>query len=42
MGELKEAAMHMVWSAAVKIAQDRDDWKSLVEALCATRYEEDE
>ena len=40
MGELKEAAM--VWSAAVKIAQDRDDWKSLVEALCTTRYEEDE
>ena len=34
--ELKEAGM--VWSAAVKRAQDRDEWRNLVEALCATRH----
>ena len=34
LGELKEAA--------VKRAQDRDEWRNLVEALCATRHEEDE
>ena len=38
--ELKEAGM--MWSAAVKRAQDRDDWRNLVEALCATRQEENE
>ena len=40
LGELKEAGM--VWSPAVKNAQDRDDWRNLVEALRATRHEEDE
>ena len=40
LGELKEAGM--VWSAAAKRAQDRDEWRNLVEALCATRHEEDE
>ena len=40
LGELKEAGM--VWSAAAKRAQDRDDWRNLVEALCATRHKEDE
>jgi len=34
LGELKEVGM--VWSAAVKRAQDRNEWKNLVEALCAT------
>ena len=40
LGELKEAGM--VWSSAVKRAQDRDDWRNLVEAICATRHKEDE
>ena len=40
-GKFKEEA-GMVWSAAVKKAQDRDDWRNQVEALCATRQEEDE
>ena len=40
LGEWKDAGM--VWSAAVKRAQDRDDWRNLVEALCATRHKEDE
>ena len=38
LGELKEAGM--VWSAAVKRAQDRNEWRDLVEALCAPRHEE--
>ena len=38
LGELKEAGM--VWSAAVKRAQDRNEWRNLGEALCATRHEE--
>ena len=37
LGELKEAGM--VWLEAVKRAQDRDDWRNLVEALSATRHE---
>ena len=36
----------MVWSAAVKNSREpgqvRDGWRNLVEALCATRHEEDE
>jgi len=40
LGELKEAGM--VWSAAVTRVQDRDDWRNLAEALCATWHEEEE
>ena len=40
LGELKEAGM--VWSAAVKRAQDGDERRNLVEALCATWHKEDE
>ena len=36
LGELKEAGM--VRSSAEKRNQDRDDWRNLVEALCATRH----
>ena len=38
LGELKEAGM--VWSAAVNRAQDKHEWRNLVEALCATQHEE--
>ena len=40
LGELKEAGM--VWSAAVKRVQDRNEWRNLVEALCATLHKRKE